>query len=113
MLDLVQKHICAVVDLDELLAVADTAPLRTAEAVNVQRQLDAKRTDYEKLQKLLMSLYENLTDGIIDKTEYLRLKQSFSQRAADAEKQIDAGSPQSKRIRRIHAGWKTLSSTAT
>lgn len=89
-LDLVQKHICAVADMDELLAVADTAPLRTAEAVKVQKQLDAKRVDYEKLQKLLMSLYENLTDGIIDKTEYMRLKQSFSQRAYEAEKQMDA-----------------------
>lgn len=89
-LDSVQKRIAAVAELDGLLATADTAPLRTAEAVKVQRQLDEKKTEYERLQKLLMSLYENLTDGIIDKAEYLRLKESFSQRAAETEKQMDA-----------------------
>jgi hypothetical protein len=87
---ILQRHITAVVDLGRLLSIADTAPLRTAEAVKVQRQLDEKRADYERLQKLLMSLYENLTDGIIDKAEYTRLKQSFSSRAAEAEKQMDA-----------------------
>lgn len=89
-LECLKDHITAVVELDGILEIADTAPLKTAEAVKVQRQLDEKRADYEKLQKLLMSLYENLTDGIIDKAEYLRLKQSFSQRAAEAEKQMDA-----------------------
>jgi len=85
-----QRRIASVADLEYILSITDTAPLRTAEAVKVQRQLDEKRADYEKLQKLLMSLYENLADGIIDKTEYMRLKQSFTQRAADAEKQMDA-----------------------
>ena len=89
-LNSVQKRIASVVDLEDILSITDTAPLRTAEAVKVQRQFDEKRAGYEKLQKLLMSLYENLTDGIIDKAEYMRLKQSFSQRAADAEKQMDA-----------------------
>lgn len=87
---ILQKHISAVVDLDYMLSVSDTAPLRTAEAVKVQQQLDEKIAEYEKLQKLLMSLYENLTDGIIDKAEYMRLKQSFSQRATETEKQMDA-----------------------
>lgn len=89
-LDSVQKHITAVGRLDKMLADAGTAPLRTAEAVKVQKQLDEKKAEYEKLQKLLMSLYENLADGIIDKAEYLRLKESFTQRAAEAEKQMDA-----------------------
>lgn len=89
-LESLRNRISAVADLDEMLAVADTAPLRTAEAVKVQRQLDEKMAGYEKLQKLLMSLYENLADGIIDKADYLRLKQSFSQRATEAEKQMDA-----------------------
>ena len=86
---LLQKHISAVVDLDYMLSVSDTAPLRTAEAVKVQHQLDGLKAEYERLQKLIMSLYENLTDGIIDKAEYLRLKQSFTGRANEAEKQMD------------------------
>ncbi len=88
--DSLRQHIREVVDMDELLSMTDTAPLRTAEAQKVQRQLDHKREEYEKLQKLLMSLYENLADGIIDRDEYSRLKQNFAARATEAEKQMDA-----------------------
>ena len=88
--DCLKERINAVAELENILEIADTAPLRTAGAVKVQRQLDEKRAEYEKLQKLLLSLYENLADGIIDRVEYTRLKESFSQRAAEAEKQMDA-----------------------
>lgn len=37
--------------------------------------------------KLLMSLYENLADSIIDREEYTRLKASFTARADEAVKQ--------------------------
>lgn len=88
-LDSLKQHISEVVDMSELLAITDTAPLRTAQAQKIQRQLDKKHEEYEKLQKLLMSLYENLADGIIDREEYTRLKASFSARADEAEKQMD------------------------
>ena len=89
-LDSLKQHISEVVDMRELLAITDTAPLRTAQAQKVQRQLDKKHEEYEKLQQLLMSLYENLADGIIDREEYTRLKASFTARADEAEKQMDA-----------------------
>ena len=76
--------------MSELLDAIDTAPLRTTQAQKVQRQLDSKLVEYEKLQKLIASLYENLVDGIIDQEEYGKLKQSFTARAAETEQQIDA-----------------------
>ena len=89
-LDSLKVHIQDVIDMSDLLAMTDTAPLRTAEAQKIQRQLDKKREEYETLQKLLMSLYENLVGGILDREEYIRLKESFSSRASEAEKQMDA-----------------------
>lgn len=89
-LDSLKQHISEVVDMRELLEITDTDPLRTAQAQKVQRQLDKKHEEFEKLQKLLMSLYENLADGIIDREEYTRLKASFTARADEAEKQMDA-----------------------
>ena len=89
-LDSLRQHIREVVNMSELMNITDTAPLRTAQAQKVQRQLDKKREEYEKLQKLLMSLYENLTDGVIDREEYARLKASFTARADEAEKQMDS-----------------------
>ena len=82
-MDTVKQYIRDVVDLDDILAMTDTAPLRTAEAQKVQRQLDKKRLEYERLQKLLMSLYESLADGIIDRDEYARLKQNYAGRCAE------------------------------
>lgn len=89
-LETVKQYIRDVIDLDDILSMTDTAPLRTAEAQKVQRQLDKKRSEHERLQKLLMSLYENLADGIIDRDEYARLKQNYAGRAAECEKQMDA-----------------------
>ena len=88
-LETLRQYIRDVVDLDDILAMTDTAPLRTAEAQKVQRQLDKKRSEYERLQKLLMSLYENLADGIIDRDEYARLKQNYAGRCAECEKQME------------------------
>jgi len=89
-LDSLRQHIRDVVDMSELVSITDTAPLRTAQAQKVQVQLDKKLEEYEKLQKLLASLYENLADGVIDRDEYTRLKQSFASRAVETEKQMDA-----------------------
>ena len=86
----VQRYIREVIDLDALLSMTDTAPLRTAEAQKVQRQLDMKRAELERLNKLLMSLYENLADNIITREEYARLKQNYSVRAEDTQRQMNA-----------------------
>lgn len=83
-----QQYIQAVIDLQDLLELTDTAPLRTAEAQKVQRQIDMKRGELERYNRLLMSLYESLTDGIINKDEYMRLKQRYSEQNAEAEKQL-------------------------
>ena len=83
------QYIRDVVDLQELLEITDTAPLRTAEAQKVQRQLDKKCGELERYQKLLMSLYENLADNIITKDEYARLKRNYADRADEAERQLD------------------------
>ena len=72
-----QRYIREVIDMDTLLAMTDTAPLQTAEAQKLQRQIDVKRAELERLNKLLMSLYENLADNIIMRDEYARLKQNY------------------------------------
>ena len=83
-----QQHIQAVIDLQAMLELTDTAPLRTAEAQKVQRQIERKRSELERYNRLLMSLYESLADGIIRKEEYMRLKQRYSEQSAEAEKQL-------------------------
>lgn len=86
----VQQYIHAVIDLQEILEMTDTAPLRTAEAQKVQRQITQKRTELERVNRLLLSLYESLADGILTKEEYTRLKANYANRAAEQEKQLAA-----------------------
>ena len=83
-----QQYIQTVIDLQDLLELTDTAPLRTAEAQKVQRQIEMKRGELERYNRLLMSLYESLTDEIITKEEYKRLKQRYAEQSAEAEKQL-------------------------
>lgn len=84
-----QSYIRQVVDLDALLDATDTVPLRTAEVRKLQRRLDACKAKLERANRLLLSLYENLTDGIISREEYNLLKQNYSQRTSDAERQMN------------------------
>ncbi len=89
-LDDLQHHINAIADMEELFREADAAPLRTAEALKVKRQLEERQKEYERAQHLMMSLYENLTDGVITREEYRQFKQQYSDRAADLKKQMDS-----------------------
>lgn len=84
----VQQQIRAGLDLQELLTLVDTASLRTVEAQKVQRQADKKKEELERYQRLLMSLYESLTDGILTREEYQRLKQRYTEQAEQAEQQL-------------------------
>lgn len=70
--------------------MTDTAPLHTAQAQKVQLQLDMKRGEMERVSRLLMSLYENLADEVITRDEYSRMKQSYTIRMAELEKQLEA-----------------------
>ncbi len=84
-----QGYIRQVIDLEQLLEMTDTAPLRTAQAQRVQRQLDMKRGELERANKLLMSLYENLADEIITRDEYTKLKATFSLQIDTVEQQMN------------------------
>ena len=83
-----QQYIQSVIDLQDLLEMTDTAPLRTAEAQKVQRQIDKKHSEQERYNRLLMSLYESLADGIIDRDEYKRLKERYAEQGAETERQL-------------------------
>ena len=84
-----QQHIRTVCDMEKLLSAPDTVRSVTPEACRIQRQLDKKMEEYEKLQRLIVSLHENLNEGIIDRDEYANLKQVYSLRSGEAMKQMD------------------------
>ena len=89
-LEALKSYIQDVINLYDLLELTDTAQLQQANVRKLQGRLEKKKEEINRCQTLLLSLYESLADGIIDRDEYQRLKKTYSCRRADAEKQAEA-----------------------
>lgn len=77
------------IDLSDLLDMTETARLKQAGMQKLQARLKKKQEEIERYQTLLRSLYESLTDGIIDRQEYEDLKKTYARRRAEAEEQAE------------------------
>ncbi len=88
-LEALQGHIREVIDLSELMELTDIAKLQQANVEKIQARLTQKQEEIDRCQKLLRSLYENLADGIIDKSEYQELKSTYQDRRFRAEEQAE------------------------
>lgn len=88
-LDALKKHIEDVIGLAGLMEITSTAQMQQANLKKLQERLGHKQAEVNRNQKLLMSLYENLSDGIIDRSEYLDLKKTYTRRRDEAEQQAD------------------------
>jgi len=84
-----KRHIHNVIDLSELLQLTDTAALQQAGVRKLQGRLDKKQEEIDRYQRLLRSLYESLTDGIIDREEYQTLKKTYTVNRDEAEGQAE------------------------
>jgi len=89
-LESLKRHIREVIDLSDLLDMTETARLKQAGMQKLQARLTKKQEEIERYQTLLRSLYESLTDGIIDRQEYEELKKTYARRRAEAEEQAEA-----------------------
>ena len=88
-LEALKQHIQDVIDLSDLLELTDTAKLQQAGVQKLKARFEKKQAEIDRYQTLLRSLYENLTDGIIDRSEYQDFKQNYAKRRAEAEEQAD------------------------
>ena len=106
-LELLQQHIQNVINLDELMCLADTALLQKAAIQKIRDRLERKQKEIDRCETLLRSLYESLADGIIDKKEYQELKKTYSRRRAEAEEQAEAIQEEIARETDAFAGGRT------
>jgi len=88
-LKLLKQHIQDVIDLSDLMKLTDVALLQQASIQKLKVRLEKKQEEIDRYQTLLFSLYENLTDGIIDREEYQKLKKTYSRQRAEAEEQAE------------------------
>lgn len=87
----VNLHIKNVLDAERALRDIDTAPSVQFIVQKYQSHIEKKEQELKKAEKLKVGIYEDLKDGLLDKSEYLKLKQEFDKRieeATDAIKSI-------------------------
>jgi len=83
-----QSHIQNIVNLDRVLRFIDELPLKQDEVLKLDRQINAKRAEIERYEKLVFSLYESLQSGIINEAEYRQMKSRYNTLQADSESAI-------------------------
>ena len=69
-----KQHIDNIADMGRILAYLETLPYHQAEVEKVDIQRVKRQEEAERYRRLKSSLYESLTEGLIDKAEYLEMK---------------------------------------
>ena len=83
-LQAVNHHVKNVLDTEKALRDIDTAPSVQFLIQKYEGHIEKKETELKKAEKLKVGIYEDLKDGLLDKPEYLKLKQEFDSRIQDA-----------------------------
>lgn len=87
-LNTLQKHIAAVLNADEMLNELSAKEFQKKEIEKLDERILWNEEEIEKCRKLKLSLYEDLRENIIDKDEYLYLKEEYQRRADEATEAI-------------------------
>ena len=74
----IHDQIELVVNMEKALAMIDRLPSQSRKAFNYEAQITKLEEEIERYQKLKLRLYEDLSDGIIDKSEYFDFRNSYT-----------------------------------
>ena len=80
----IQKHIEAVIELQEALRLIEQAPYRKADISKYQERIRVQEEENEKLVRRKANLYDDLKDGVLDKSQYQMLKEEYDRRIETA-----------------------------
>jgi len=89
-LESLKRQVQNVLGMEKVLELTQTTILQQPEVKKYQGRLDKKDEEISRYQRLLSSLYENLTDGVIDREEYQRLKKDYTELLSEAKGQAEA-----------------------
>ena len=80
-----KEHIANILDVERVLQYIETLPIHREEVQKADAQLVKKQEEISRYSRLKKTLYESLSDGLIDKAEYLELKSGYDMKIADAK----------------------------
>ena len=82
----VQAQIAICLDMEKALDEIDHLAWEQREVKKLTAQIDALDGEIERNQELKLAVYEDLKEGLIDKTEYRELRKGFSEKVEAAKK---------------------------
>lgn len=85
----IQKQIDAVLELDAALSGAFELAWERSELGKIEASLELQNEQLQKNNTLRLSIYEDLHQGLIDKSEYTAIKEELTARIAECVRAID------------------------
>lgn len=85
----IQKQIDAVLELDTALSGAFELAWERSELGKIEASLELQNEQLQKNNTLRLSIYEDLHQGLIDKSEYTAIKEELTARIAECVRAID------------------------
>jgi len=82
-------HIRECLEISRVLDFINDLPLHRLETEKLQKQIDNQDAEIKKLANRRVKLYEDYTDGIINRDEYERFKTIFETRSLEAESALN------------------------
>lgn len=89
-LESVKRQVQNVLGREKVPELTETVLLQQSGVKKLQGRLDKKNEEISRYRRLLCSLYENFTDGVIDREEYQGLKKNYTVLLSEAEGQAEA-----------------------
>lgn len=78
-------HIANILNVERILQCIETLPVHQEEVQKTDAQIIKKQEEIARYSRLKTTLYESLSDGLINKSEYLELKAGYDIKIADAQ----------------------------
>ena len=84
----IHDQIELVIELERALELIDRLPSQSRKAFNYEAQIAKLEEEIERYQKLKLRLYEDLSDGIIDKAEYSDFRNRYTKIIEDKQEAL-------------------------
>ena len=84
----IHDQIELVINLENALAMIERLPSQNRKAFNYEAQITKLEEEIERYQKLKLRLYEDLSDGVIDKAEYFEFRNSYTKIIEDKQEAL-------------------------
>ena len=69
--------------MEQMLSHLENIPIQQAEVKTLTQEIQHAEVSLQKYQQLLASLYEDYHEGLLNKDEYLDLKESYQEQVND------------------------------